>query len=253
MKKFLFLDLDDTVFQTRRKCPPDGLFSPVAYYADGEICSWMTRKQVSLFEWLHQEMSIIPTTARDEAAFARVTLPFSSYAILNHGGTILLPNHDPDPVWHTQIVTHYTQKNYSEKLIHLGEQINQFVAEKKFGGRVRFVYTQNVLIYLVLKDPDWKKGHLEIVKEFFLEHWLKTPEGHDFYIHLNENNLAVLPQDLNKSFAVRYLLDTLRNHYGEILTFGMGDSYTDAPFVTQCDYAIIPPHTQLSYRLMEEL
>lgn len=252
MKKFLFLDLDDTIFQTRFKCPEHDLFMPVAYYANGEICSWMTKKQAAFFEWLHQEMILIPTTARDEDAFSRVKLPFVNDAILNHGGTILQPNRQPDPVWHEQIVIQIQEKQTDEILKKLGIMINHFAEEHGFSGRVRFVETQGTLLYLVLKDPAWKEGSLQRVQQACLAPWLATAEGADFYIHCNANNLAVLPRFLNKTHAVQYVLTRLQKNYGDFLTFGMGDSYTDAPFMAQCDYALIPPQTQLGQMLAEE-
>lgn len=251
MKKFLFLDLDDTIFQTRLKCPPHDLLFPIAYYADGSVCSWMTKKQAAFFEWLHQEMILIPTTARDEDAFSRVKLPFASYAILNHGGTILQPNHQLDRVWHEKIIAALIQNNCHKILDKLGESINHFAQSHGFSGRVRFVDIQGMMLYLVLKDPAWKEGSLHQVQQDCLLPWLTTPEGANFYIHLNGNNLAVLPIFLNKSYAVTYLCTMLQEKYGEIMTFGMGDSYTDAPFMTQCDYAIVPPKTQLGHMIQE--
>jgi predicted mannosyl-3-phosphoglycerate phosphatase (HAD superfamily) len=44
---------------------------------------------------------------------------------------------------------------------------------------------------------------------------------------------------------VQYLLDHYRRQHPEILTFGAGDSRTDAPFLALCDYALIPKNTQL--------
>jgi predicted mannosyl-3-phosphoglycerate phosphatase (HAD superfamily) len=65
------------------------------------------------------------------------------------------------------------------------------------------------------------------------------------YWHLNGNNLAVLPKIINKESAVSYLIDVYRQQHPELLTFGAGDSKTDAPFMALCDYALIPKNTQL--------
>jgi len=60
------------------------------------------------------------------------------------------------------------------------------------------------------------------------------------YWHLNGNNLAILPKVINKESAVGYLLARYREQHAELLTFGAGDSKTDAAFMALCDYAIIP-------------
>ena len=65
------------------------------------------------------------------------------------------------------------------------------------------------------------------------------------YWHINGNNLAVLPKIINKEGAVSYLLAQYKSQYPELLTFGAGDSRTDAAFITLCDYALIPKNTQL--------
>jgi predicted mannosyl-3-phosphoglycerate phosphatase (HAD superfamily) len=47
------------------------------------------------------------------------------------------------------------------------------------------------------------------------------------------------------------LLDRYRQQHAELLTFAAGgDSYTDAPFMALCDYAIVPRGTQLYGRLV---
>jgi len=65
------------------------------------------------------------------------------------------------------------------------------------------------------------------------------------YWHLNGNNLAVLPKIINKESAVSYLINGYKQQHLELLTFGAGDSKTDAPFMALCDYALIPKNTQL--------
>ena len=68
----------------------------------------------------------------------------------------------------------------------------------------------------------------------------------DYFIHRNGNNLAVLPKTLNKARAVAYLRAELEAEHGPIVSFGMGDSRSDARFMAECDYAIIPNGTQLA-------
>ncbi len=52
-----------------------------------------------------------------------------------------------------------------------------------------------------------------------------------------------------KNTPLIFLLDRYRQQHAELLTFAAGDSYTDAPFMALCDYAIVPRGTQLFGRL----
>ena len=58
---------------------------------------------------------------------------------------------------------------------------------------------------------------------------------------------------MNKSHAVAYVTELLRAEHGPILTFGIGDSRSDARFMAACDYAIVPRGTQLAGVALEPL
>jgi predicted mannosyl-3-phosphoglycerate phosphatase (HAD superfamily) len=51
---------------------------------------------------------------------------------------------------------------------------------------------------------------------------------------------------------VSYLLAHYKREYPDLLTFGAGDSRTDAAFITLCDYALIPKNTQL-FRMLADV
>ena len=105
MRPYVFLDLDDTLFQTRAKCPPGAELHVAASGPDGRPLSFMTEKQRALFDWLDASAAIIPTTARNLAAFRRVHLPFRHGAILNFGGTVLDAEGQLDESWHQRMST----------------------------------------------------------------------------------------------------------------------------------------------------
>ncbi len=69
------------------------------------------------------------------------------------------------------------------------------------------------------------------------------------YWHINGNNLAALPKIIAKEHAVAYLLAKHHQEHGEVLSFGAGDSNTDAPFLALCDYAVVPKNKQLGRKL----
>src|SRR5829696_6733221 len=98
MRTYVFLDLDDTILQTRLKCPPDEPVHPAAHGRDGQPLSFITDRQRALLD-LFTAATVIPTTARNRDAYRRVRLPFRDHAIIDFGGVILRPDDTPDPAW----------------------------------------------------------------------------------------------------------------------------------------------------------
>lgn len=243
MKKFLFVDLDDTLFQTPGKCLKDEDLHPAAYLKDGAACSFTTSRQRAFFELMHREMTLIPTTARNRDALSRVDLPFSSYAIIDYGGVVLEPGGAVDTVWFETM-----RMDMEQALTGLREAmqvIDGYAESAGLKGRARLIEDCSTPFYIVVKDPEKKAEHLEQMECEAIAPWLATA-GKDFFIHRNGNNLAVLPKTLNKARAVEYLRKRLEAEHGEIMTLGMGDSGSDARFMAACDYAIVPSGSQLA-------
>ena len=243
MKKFLFIDLDDTLFQTSGKCAQGEDLRPAAYLKDGAACSFTTARQRAFFTSMHREMTLIPTTARNRDALIRVDLPFSSYSIIDYGGVVLEPDGTVDTFWLE------TMRADMERALPGLREVTQIMdtysARKGLHGRARLVEDCATPFYIVLKDPEKNSEHLQQVEEEAVAPWI-AGAGQDFFIHRNGNNLAVLPKTLNKARAVAYLRARLVAEQGEIMTIGMGDSKSDATFMAACDFAIIPRGSQLA-------
>ncbi len=243
MKKFLFVDLDDTLFQTPGKCAAEEDLHPAAYLKDGVACSFTTARQRAFFSLMHREMTLIPTTARNRDALSRVDLPFSSYAVIDYGGVVLQPGGAVDAVWlDTMRVDMHAALDGLQEVMHI---IDEYSARTGLKGRARLIEDCATPFYVVVKDPEKQAERLEQVEREAVAPWI-AGAGKDFFIHRNGNNLAILPKTLNKARAVTYLRQQLEAEHGEIMTFGMGDSKSDARFMAACDYAIIPNRTQLA-------
>lgn len=250
MKKFLFADLDDTLFQTLEKCASRDALEPAAYYSDGRICSYTTPAQRAFFAFVSEGMTVIPTTARSLDAFRRVDLGFSSYAVLNFGGVILQPGGEIDRDWQDRM--HALMTAALPGLEQLAARIDAWCDQTGYQGRARLVEDAGTPFFIVVKDPDKVALNLERVEREVVLPWIG--DGNRGYcIHRNGNNLAVLPKALDKAEAVAYVRERLRAEHGEIVTFGMGDSRSDARFMADCDYAIIPRRTQLAKLTVEAL
>lgn len=245
MKKFLFADLDDTLFQTFGKCGgiEGNLLEPTAYYKDGSVCSYTTPAQRSFLALLQDGMTVIPTTARDLDGLRRVHLPFHSYAVINYGGVILEPGGAVDRHWLDGMRT--AMHAALPGMLELAAHIDAHGARTGYGGRARMIEDFDTPFFLVVKDPDKQAERLAPLEMDVVRPWIADGDR-DYFIHRNGNNLAILPKALNKANAVARITALLKEEHGEIVTFGMGDSRSDARFMAACDYAIIPRDTQLA-------
>ncbi len=248
--KFLFADLDDTLFQSLEKCRTSDGLEPAAFLKDGLPISYTTAAQRAFFAYAQDGMTVIPSTARNRDAFSRVALPFSSYAVLNYGGMVLTPDGAVDTAWQGQMqdAMHAALPGLQE----LARLLDDYAVSTGFGGRTRLIEDSGTPFYLVLKDPQKRADALAPFEREVAQAWL-ADGAKPYYLHRNGNNFAVLPNALNKAHAVRYVIEQLRREHGDILTFGMGDSRADAAFMSACDYAIVPSRTQLAGLTLESL
>ena len=242
-QKFLFADLDDTLFQSLEKCGACDALEPAAFLKDGSPISYSTAAQRAFFAFAQDGMTVIPATARNLNAYQRVGLSFASYAVLDYGGIVLNPDGSVDQSWlaRMQQAMHAALPGLQE----LAALIDAWAGRTGFGGRARLIEDFATPFYLVVKDPEKIAARLEPIEREVVQPWLDAG-GRDYFIHRNGNNLAILPNALNKSHAVAYVTERLRQEHGDIITFGMGDSRSDARFMAACDYAIVPSRTQLA-------
>jgi len=244
MQSYIFLDLDDTLFQTLRKCPlgaDDPKLQARASLADGTDNSYATHKQQWLWQWLEQGFKIVPVTGRDNSAFDRVTLPFQEEVVLNHGAVILNKQRIVDQVWMARMKQKLPV--YHEKPLDLWQAIIAY-CQHDTGFKTRLVEDFDITWYGVIKHVVGTESALTPLLNDVIKQHPHIQDG-SLYWHLNGNNLAVLPSIINKESAVSYLMAEYKKQHPDLLTFGAGDSHTDAPFMGLCDYALIPKNTQL--------
>lgn len=249
MQRYIFLDLDDTLFQTLRKCPlekDDPRLEVRAFLPDGTPNSYATHKQQWLWQWLAHDFKIVPVTARDVQAFERVNLAFHEEVVLNHGAVILDKQRRVDPLWMATMLANLPY--YHAQLQAVWAELEKYTQHLP-GYKLRLVQDFDITWYGVVKHQDGSEIPLQALIDAVLKTHPALLSG-DLYWHLNSNNLAVLPKIINKESAVSYLMTHYQQHDPELLTFGAGDSRTDAAFMSLCDYALIPSHTQLFNRLL---
>jgi hydroxymethylpyrimidine pyrophosphatase-like HAD family hydrolase len=247
LNSVIFIDLDDTLFQSLAKLSTDNTLEPVANYKSGAPCSYNTEKQRALFKLLDSNMTLIPTTARDIDAFRRVNLSFKSYVICNFGGVVLTPSGEVDRRWFDNV--QHRICSHIPRLLELHQIITEYCSLNAIPSKSKIIEDLGQSFYLNVKDPEKNLERIDIIQRTVVEPWLNKFSEY-FFVHRNANNLAVVPNPIDKSEAVKYVTTLLKLEHEELLTFGMGDSNSDSAFMLACDYSLIPNNSQLS-KLLE--
>ncbi len=235
------VDLDDTLFQTRRKCPPSMLDNELAVMARdraGEPLSFSTPAQMAWIDWLRSSTLLVPVTGRSVDALQRVDLAFD-YAIAAHGGVIIRPGGSICQTWH--YLMQREAREHKSRLERLLRNISKVAAGCEWDINVRIIGEGDVGLYVVVK-------HRNADREEDLKALADAVEAEiplDWTRHLNGNNLAYMPPFLGKHHAVAHLLAELRDAYPHLPVLGLGDSTTDLPFLSLCDFAGAPTSSQL--------
>lgn len=249
-RPIIFADLDDTLFQSARKVPSDQqkdlLF--VSEAASGNH-SFMTLKQQSLFAWLNECADLIPVTARSTRSFANTKLPWKSqWSVLGNGAvvtrppTILAEKLSAD-AW--EVDAHWRETLFAEAATFADEiwrlERSCIDTAAELGITVRCPQSiENGLRHSVIvkqDNPDEAIRLREILDRVVVQDGWTS--------HLNGNNLAFTIPCVSKKRAVEYVLSQLPNT-GERIIFGMGDSLTDMPFMSICDFFATPTRGQIA-------
>ena len=239
----VLVDLDDTLFQTRRKCPPGVELTPYAVDAAGVPLSFATPAQVALIGWLESTTICVAVTARSVDALRRSRLNFA-HAVAAHGGVVL---DDPATVsaeWRALIAAKLAEA--AADLDAIAEGIARDADAAGVAVRVRVLTEDGLPLYVVAKHKA-AEGDDAALHAACAPTTARMPFG--WTAHINGNNVAYLPPGLGKAHAVQWLLPRLRAAHSGLPVIGIGDSLTDAPFMQLCDFAMLPTHSQLAARL----
>lgn len=253
IKPYALMDLDDTLFQTQRKIDawklpttePEKLVCATVN-KQGEPLSFMSQRQAAFFNWLLSSTELIVVTARDRSEIQRVKLPFNSWQVLTHGAVILTPDGELLSTWQQHMYD--ALMPLQDTLNQLTEWVNGYSQQsdnayndlKPTPHKDTFIDNE-LTIYLAIKHR--QKDHqalAELAKK--LSTLIPDFDAH-FYVHVNANNLAILPHAVHKRHAVQFLLEQHLNHQRP--SFGFGDSLADLPFLQLLDWYGMPNHGQL--------
>lgn len=235
------VDLDDTLFQTLRKCPPDLAetdLTPLGFARDGSALSYATPRQLTFLNWLAETTHLIPVTARSLDALRRVRVPFVA-AICAHGGVILDEMGAVDATWAEHVAQQ--ARAHAGELDRLVAAVADTARASNVAINARVLTEDDVPLYALFKHADADADALKAVVDAAVT---TTPPG--WTDHRNGNNIALMPPWLGKAHAVAYLLPQLRERFPNAPVIGIGDSHTDAAFMRLCDFAMMPSRSQLA-------
>jgi len=243
---FIFSDLDDTLLQTRRKCPSSGPLVEAAVDREGRPLSFHSQEQRLLLQ-LFAPCTLIPVTGRNSEALGRIlSLSFSSYRITGHGALIWNADNTLIPAWENNVGQEALI--WEPRMQHLLTIIGNFHRAKRLGElRFHIVYDAGIPAYLSVKGcPE----QISMVESTISPLWVQEMGG---VIHYNDHNMALLPPYANKGRAVRYVMELIREYCeAPPLFIGMGDSVTDLPFLKACHYAVTPQNSQIQREVLGE-
>ncbi|MDC9582676.1 hypothetical protein PSI15_14060 [Xenorhabdus sp. PR6a] len=255
IKPVFLTDLDDTLFQSRRKLAgtADISLSSLRVSAldrKSSPHSYMTEKQSMLVDWLLAHAEVIPVTARNTEQLNRVQIPFRSWRIVSHGAVILTPEGSVDEHWQAHMLSELM--SYRDQLGELAHLSHRLIASYGMEAWARLDDEYgDVPVFLIIKHRhhDRLNELNRLVQAFAQENHFQQ----NFYFHQNNNNLTVLPKCVDKGLATRHLLQRLRAERGIFPVIGLGDSLSDHRFMQLCDWFGMPQQSQFADTLMTAL
>ncbi len=231
MKRFVFMDLDNTIVRHQSRALEGAKI--VGTDESGHASTVMTTSDLEFYQSILEFGTVIPTTGRSMTGYARLFgLEFSSFAILNHGATILTPDSSVDAVWleRTQKIVRSTIKSllevYQQLLLHISSPVKLHQEH----GLPLYI---SVRAARTMPNADLEFQRLKILEVL--------GSNKDFELLHTGRITSVIPCLLNKKAAVLEVMDRL----GDIQTLGVGDALTDLPFMRLCDFQRAPENSEI--------
>lgn len=232
-KVIYFVDLDDSLFQTKRKSE-FGVF-PATNTKIEEKTSFFTIKQRSFIDYIFsaKDTLVIPLTARTCEQYKRTVL-FGDQRIIFHGlyyGGALF--------YRGTLMHSYSSTIQHSLKISLNKLEDLSFALKSLLSPAAKIINVDSFYYFIKNISDHE---LSLLFE-------KVSDLSDcIEVYVGEKGVTLLPKIINKSSIVSFLCDQLKPK----LVFGLGDSFSDLAFLNKCDFKIISHIGQLNQKLNEE-
>lgn len=249
MRRIYLTGLDDSLFSTLTH------HGVSASQARGWLCvttanseqpSFMSPAQQCLFELLHKTGIVIPVTSRSSEAFSRVQLDFGSRRAILANGAVILDEHgvaDPDWRLSVELVTFMARHEMQTMLD---------VCRARLGDRARcwLVQEAGLSVYFCLNANATEPSLVDAVLREACEVIRQAVSLSNYIEDLNGNRLCYVPRYSSKGEACRHLIENMRSQDPDLMFIGVGNSLTDLPFMSLCDFVLAPSGSQLVQRAL---
>ncbi|MGI8747391.1 MAG: hypothetical protein ACR2J4_03420 [Deinococcus sp.] len=228
-------------------CALDGLLFADAVGAGREA----DRALASLRRELLGGAVLVPVGSRGRLPSPAFLHPPESWAILDHGGTVLRPGGEPDQVW--SLVMRETLEGQGE-LLRLAAQAAGHISDlMNLGCTVTLREVQGLPLLVEVRHPhDLRHSLNTLAQEWRL--W-REETGLEGRFLGDDKQLTLIGRGVSKEAAVEYVLEQLRQEAegeGEtLLTLALGNGPGDAPFMGLCDFALTPGDSPLMQKMLE--
>jgi hypothetical protein len=218
-KILFFADLDDSLFQTKRKNLTGRYVATFPKHVLKK--SYYTQSQFQLLKFLlkNNDIIFIPLTARTKEQFQRTKIYKQKQAQIysNYYGSILFIDHQEEIV--------YNRRIFKESKI----AFNRII---KISEKVVIKYP-DVLFANV--DDKYITTDTKNINAVNYLHQLIANQKHIVEVYHDEKYTTIIPKLSNKSSVVKYL----KRKFKPIMTIGLGNSESDLEFLNLCDFKII--------------
>lgn len=241
-----FVDLDDTLFQTARKNPDhSGVVSAID--RDNQPRSFFTHTQHQWMQWLLAHAHVIPVTARDRQQYQRVTIPFTSWAIVSMGAVLLTPDGRVDSEWEEYVITRARpREQIIRNIAHWCESMARN-CDSPLSIRLITEYS-DLAVMLVIKTASHEQAH-SIRDAVRSELNSRAGSDHGWHCVQHDRQVTVFHSELTKRHATAFLLNRLHREHGPFPTMGYGDNLSDYGFMSLCDWRGIPADSAIDITL----
>lgn len=241
----ILTDLDDTLFQTLRKVAPEidrDSLTPASWLSNGSASGYMTPLQSMFHGWLAQG-ELVPVTARNRLVMERTFLKGCGRAICSHGGLILDREGKTDRGWTEHLSSLDAASPVSVKEAYA--LVRSVLDAHGDLFRHWTVAEEGLELYVTVKQNREVDGDpVAMLHAVCGEAAMLLPA--EWKLHRNGNNAAFMPPWLGKRQAVEHMLAEMRNGSPMRPVIGFGDSTSDLPFMSLCDYMMTPSGSQVA-------
>ncbi|MFC4236338.1 hypothetical protein ACFOY8_14120 [Thalassospira xianhensis] len=245
---YSFVDLDDCLFNSKRKLSEKGGVTsdhqPASVDRTGEHHSFRSPAQMDVLAALQAIGKVIVVTGRSMSALQRVTTTLNAeYSIGSFGGFILDEQCRFIEDWSAR--TEAEASKYKEHLDVLVDDLKRVATAGHYDLKVQVIWDIGQPLYICVRHNSYDTVELADFARRFK--WMLPRNWH---LYLNDNNLGFLPPYLGKDKAVSWLWEHKLRDVG--LTLGMGDSLSDLKFIGLCDFAIFPTSHSQNFSKIQE-